>query len=115
MKKVESSSIINKDNHLYKLNENNQFDANYVYYLNSFADFWYHVIGVNVIPAVTKKKETYEEWKQYQIDGISIEQHEEWKREGAFKNGFMVMPGRVFRGSQIGRYLIGIDCDKPPS
>ncbi len=112
---MESRSIINKDNHLYISNEKEQFNVNYVYYLNSFADFWYHVIGVNVIPAITRIKKTYEEWLPYQIESVSIEQYEEWKREGAFKYGFMIMPGRVFRSSQIGRYLIGIDCDKPPS
>ena len=28
--------------------------------INYFADFWYYKIGVNIIPADTKEKKTYE-------------------------------------------------------
>ena len=30
--------------------------------MNESADYWYYEIGVNVIPANTKEKNTYETW-----------------------------------------------------
>ena len=33
---------------------------------NLWADYWRYTIGVNVIPADSLKKRTYEEWKPFQ-------------------------------------------------
>ena len=30
--------------------------------MNKSADFWYYEIGINVIPANTKEKNTFEHW-----------------------------------------------------
>jgi hypothetical protein len=36
------------------------------YDYDGWADFWRHKIGVNVIPADTQKKVTYESWSEWQ-------------------------------------------------
>ncbi len=49
--------------------------------INKWADFWHSHIGVNVIPANTKNKQTYENWLQWQDKPISDELHEQRKRK----------------------------------
>jgi hypothetical protein len=46
-------------------------------FFNTWADYWRYIIGVNVIPADGIYKRSYEEWKKYQHNPISEEQHEE--------------------------------------
>ena len=78
---------------------------------NAWADFWYYEIGVNVIPADTRKKKTFVEWKQWQTESIPEELHDEWKRENKFEDGLAIIVGKVWRGEHIGEYLVFIDCD----
>ena len=76
------------------------------------ADFWRNDIGVNVIPADTKRKETYESWKEWQDKPIPQELHDEWKNKGAFDNGNAIILGRVWHNPlKKDLYLIGIDLD----
>ena len=79
---------------------------------NGWADFWRNDIGANVIPANTRKKETYESWKQWQDEPIPLEVHEQWKTSGAFNNGIAVILGKVWHHvMKKDLYLIGIDLD----
>jgi hypothetical protein len=80
---------------------------------NKSSDNWRYVIGVNVIPAKSKKKVTFITWKQsgYQDSPISEEQHNEWKRTNAFAEGMAVITGKVWRGEHAGEYFNCIDCD----
>ena len=96
---------------------------------NEWADFWRNDIGVNVIPATNKhdnpdlqKKPFWTDdnnnphwikWKQdgYQTKPISEKQHDEWKKNNAFKDGMAIICGQVWRGKQRGLWINGIDCD----
>lgn len=81
-------------------------------YYNIWADFWRYVIGVNIIPAKTKLKKTFTDWKKYQDSSIPEKQHNDWKNEGEFKDGMAVMAGKVWhRPDKIGQYFIIIDAD----
>ena len=81
--------------------------------INQLADFWRYDIGVNVIPADTRKRSIYIEWKQYQDKLISEEQHNRWKKECAFSNGLAIIPGKVwYRADKQDLYLVFIDSDK---
>ena len=66
--------------------------------INDGADFWYYQIGVNIIPADTKEKKTYENWSQWQDKSIPIEIHEQRKRNGEYNNGIAVVTGKIWRG-----------------
>ncbi|CAN5235912.1 hypothetical protein BH18THE2_BH18THE2_34620 [soil metagenome] len=80
--------------------------------INDFADYWRDDIGVNVIPANTRKKETYESWKEWQDKPIPSEIHDEWKTSGAFNNGIAIILGKVWHNPhKTDLYLIGIDLD----
>jgi P4 family phage/plasmid primase-like protien len=79
--------------------------------LNQSADYWYYDIGVNVIPANTKRKETYESWSQWQVQSISKEVHESRKKRGYYNNGIAIIPGPIWRGPYNGKYLVAIDLD----
>jgi hypothetical protein len=81
---------------------------------NDWADFWRYNIGVNLIPANTRKKETYESWKEWQDKPIPQELHDEWKTSGAFDRGMAVILGKTWHNSEFGKrglFLIGIDLD----
>jgi putative DNA primase/helicase len=81
-------------------------------YYNTCADYWRYYVGVNTIPANTRKKVTYEPWAEYQFKPISEEQYKEWKTKGAFNNGIAIILGRVWHNKQrLGLYLNGIDLD----
>ena len=77
---------------------------------NKEADFWYH-IGPNPLPADTKNKKINVKWGEYQDKSIPIEVHESRKKNGDYNNGLAVMTGRIHKGKNEGKYLIGIDCD----
>jgi hypothetical protein len=80
--------------------------------LSTYADYWRKEIGVNVIPANTRKKETYESWKEWQDKPIPEELHNEWKASGAFNNGIAIILGKVWHNPhKAGLFLIGIDLD----
>jgi len=82
------------------------------YDYDGWADFWRHKIGVNVIPADTQKKVTYESWSEWQNKPIPEELHNEWKTQKAFSNGIAIIPGKVWhRADKIGLYFTFIDLD----
>ena len=81
--------------------------------INQFADFWFYIIGVNVIPFDTQKRiPIIYQYDEYQNEPIPIEIYEQWKREGKFEKGIAIILGKVYRGNNIGQYLIGIDIDR---
>lgn len=80
-------------------------------HLNADLDFWAYEIGVNLIPADTRNKRTYEEWSQWQDKPIPDEIFKEWKRNGKFDQGCAIIAGRIWRGSYKGKYLCCIDID----
>ena len=84
--------------------------------INAYADFWYHEIGVNVIPAKKKKKKPLVAWKDdprinMQTEPIPQSMHDEWKNKGIFRGGMAVICGKVFRGEHKGKYLCAVDAD----
>lgn len=79
--------------------------------INAWADYWYYSIGVNVIPADTKKKKTWVKWSEWQDKPIPEEVYEQWKSEGQFNNGIAIIVGKIWRGCHEGKYLIFVDCD----
>lgn len=77
-----------------------------------WADFWRYEIGVNVIPANTKYKKPIVTWTEWQDKPIPVELHEQWKRDGTFRNGIAVVCGKVWHNSiKNGLYLASVDCD----
>ena len=87
-------------------------DTSQTYPINEAADFWRYQIGVNVIPADTRSKTTYEKWREWQDKPIPMELHNQWKLEGNFLNGIAVILGKVWHNKQkFGLYLNGIDAD----
>ena len=58
--------------------------------VNKWADFWHFHIGLNVIPADTENKTTYENWLQWQDKSISDELHEERKKNGEYNKGIAI-------------------------
>lgn len=84
--------------------------------VNQWADFWYYLVGVNVIPANNLTKTTKVQWKNdsrgnWQTDSIPEEIFQEWKNKNLFDTGIAIVCGKVFRGTNEGMWLNGIDCD----
>lgn len=79
--------------------------------LNDWSDFWYKDIGVNVIPANTKDKNTFESWTNWKDQSIPVEVHESRKKNGHYNNGIAIITGRIWRGPYTGKYLVAIDFD----
>lgn len=79
--------------------------------INSWTDFWYHEIGVNIIPSNTRKKIPLIGWQQYQNKSIPESLFERWKIEGRFTKGIAIILGKIWRGKYKGYYLNGIDLD----
>jgi len=80
--------------------------------LNEWADFWRYECGLNVIPANSRKKETYEKWSQWQNEGISEEQHSKWKETNSFSNGMAIMSGKVWHKEELKDYHLSfVDLD----
>jgi hypothetical protein len=78
---------------------------------NITPDFWFYQIGVNVIPAHTVNKTPVDEWSLYQDKPIPSDLFEQNKRNGAYKKGIAIIPGRVWRGPNKDKYLVFIDLD----
>ncbi len=74
--------------------------------MNEGADYWRNIVGVNVIPANTKVKGNHTEWKQYQDAPISQEQHDQWKKDDAFKNGLAPIMGKVWHIPEKSDYYL---------
>jgi Bifunctional DNA primase/polymerase, N-terminal len=79
--------------------------------INDSADFWYYQIGVNVIPADTKNKQTGYNWSQCQEKPIPNELHEQCKRTEDYKKGIALVAGKIWRGQFKGKCLVAIDLD----
>jgi len=87
--------------------------------MNESADFWFDDIGVNVIPANTKDKNTFESWTEWQAKSIPLEIHKTRKKKGYYdntknsnyNNGIAIIPGRIWRGPYKDKYLVAIDLD----
>jgi P4 family phage/plasmid primase-like protien len=81
--------------------------------INQLADFWFYIVGVNVIPFDTQKRiPIIYHYDEYQNEPIPIEIYEQWKRNGKFEKGIAIILGKVYRGNNIDQYLIGIDIDR---
>ena len=78
---------------------------------NSWIDYWYYFIGVNVLPAPHLKKYPAVEWKEWHDKPIPESKIIEWKDRNQFK-GIIIVPGKVWRGVNKGKYLVHIDFDK---
>src|SRR5215211_7383052 len=79
--------------------------------MNDGADFWHNDTGVNTIPANTRNKKLIISWKEYQENPVSEETFEQWKRNGVFEKGIAIIPGKIPRGENKGKYLIAMDID----
>lgn len=80
--------------------------------INEWADFWRNKIGLNVLPADSKNKRTYEKWSQWQDKPINEEQHDEWKRNYTFSNGMAIISGKVWHKKDFqDYYFCFIDLD----
>lgn len=79
--------------------------------INQWADYWYYKIGVNVIPANTKEKVTYENWIPWQDKPLPKELHEIRKKNGEYAKGIAIVLGKIWRGKYQSQFLNGIDCD----
>lgn len=79
--------------------------------INSWIDYWYYFIGVNVLPANPREKKPPVGWAEWQDKPIPQSTLNEWKRKNMFK-GIIIVPGKVWRGDHQGKYLIHIDLDK---
>jgi hypothetical protein len=78
---------------------------------NEAADFLFNVIGANPIPADTKNKKINVNWGEHHNTSVSLELHQFRKEKGEYDNGLAVKTGRIHKGKNEGKYLIGIDCD----
>lgn len=87
-------------------------------YYNAWADYWRYVVGVNVVPMITRFKTAHEKlrWTDWQTKPIPEEQHEQWKSEGKFNQGMAIICGTVWHNPEKrGLYLNGIDADNLPA
>lgn len=93
------------------MNEPNEVGDNTKSSNNTWADFWYYEIGVNVIPADTWNKSTHIRWSKYKDEPVKEELHKNWQLNGDFDNGIAIIVGKIHRGPYIGKYLACIDID----
>ena len=74
-------------------------------YNNKIADDLFYVKGLNIFPRDTEKA-TYETWSDYKDDAIPNELYEEWKRNGRFAKGIVLMLGKTFRREKQGLWFV---------
>ena len=87
-------------------------------YYNIWADFWRYVIGVNVVPMITRLKTAHEGllWTKFQHLPISEERHETWKAEKMFNQGMAIICGTVWHNPEKrDLQLNAIDADNLPA
>ena len=75
--------------------------------MNQSADYWYKDIGVNVIPANTKDKNTFEKWSNWENQSIPDQLHEERKRNGSYDKGIALIPRYPLRREPVCRKISG--------
>ena len=78
---------------------------------NKWAYFWYHDVGMNVIPTDAKKKLPVVKWSKFQNESIPEELFIQWINQGIFRNGIGVITGKIWRGKHVGKYLTAVDLD----
>ena len=77
-----------------------------------WADYYRYEVGLNVISAQTKFKDTKTKWKEWQDKPIPEELHKQWKNQGDFRRGMAIMPGKVWHNKRKnGLVYVGIDLD----
>ncbi len=104
--KANDASSIDKDILLNKIRqEDSKTD------INTWADFWFYVIGVNIIPADTKKREIKVKWSEYQNKPVLDEVHQLRKKYNNYSQGIALIPGKVWRGPHKDKLLVFIDLD----
>ena len=83
------------------------------YTANDWADFWYYVRKVNVIPFDTKnRKKIIDSYIEFQNHRISKDVFEQWKKDGLFEKGMAVLPGKLYSDdSKEDLYLVALDFD----
>lgn len=108
---MENTSTFNSKPQQYISYESDKLDTKKLSYFNMFADYFFYTFGVPVLPKIKGTKRPNGEWGLYTKHGVSVEQHEKWKKEGAYENGFMLIPGNVYRGQYKGKYFVALDCD----
>ncbi len=69
-------------------------------------------VGVNVIPSLSRQKKPAVSWREWQDKPIVEDQLNAWKKDDLFQQGLMIIPGKVWRGDNKGKYFIHIDLDK---
>jgi len=79
--------------------------------INDWADYWYYIIGVNVIPVDTINREKYVTWAEWQNNSIPENLHIERKNTKKYSNGIALIPGKVWRGLNKDKNLVFIDLD----
>ncbi|HEX5187323.1 MAG TPA: bifunctional DNA primase/polymerase, partial [Nitrososphaeraceae archaeon] len=79
--------------------------------LNDWSDYWFYEIGVNIIPANTREKNTFVGWSEFQDKSIPEQVHEARKKSGHYNNGIALIPGKLWRGPYAEKYLVAIDLD----
>ena len=79
--------------------------------LISYIDFWFYIIGVNIIPIRFRSKQPIVSWEQWQNEAIPEELYEKWKNGGLFDNGYAIITGKILRGDYKDKYLVCIDID----
>ena len=80
--------------------------------VNIGADFWYHKIGANIIPDVSKYNvSNVARWKEWQNTPVTEEQFNNWKRNGRFNQGMAVIDSQIWCGLHKGKHLVCVDCD----
>jgi hypothetical protein len=80
-------------------------------FLDNDLDYWFYSQGFNIIPIQYRLKKPIIPWKEWQNKAIPTDVFEVWKKEGLFKNGFMIFTGRIWRGPNEAKYLVCIDID----
>ena len=79
---------------------------------NEWADFWRYNLGVNVIPANSRRKRPLVNWKEFQDKPIPEGLHNQWKNHRSFDNGIAIILGKVWhRNDRQDYYLNCIDVD----
>ena len=79
---------------------------------NEWADFWRYNLGVNVIPANSRRKRPLVNWKEFQDKPIPEGLHNQWKNHSSFDNGIAIILGKVWhRNDRQDYYLNCIDVD----
>ena len=79
-----------------------------------YVNFWFHEIGVNIIPFDTKNRKSIlskEEHSKYYEYLMTLTEFNNFKENGYYGNGFVIKLGQVERGKYRGKYLNALDLD----